>query len=225
MDELFDTLDDDDIDKILEPDFCISEMSELKKGDKLLEFKYPTVDKTSDKFEKDKALNSSYDPYDDDIDKILSPDFYVPEISELKKGDKLLEFKYPIVYETPDKFEEDEDLNEYAPFFEVHTVEKSFKNIYYLYGVKYNKIDDFIYFNNENYQKLLVFMERTIIYKFISFTDDNKDLYLLKNKNKKIYKLLENYIKQLSQRERIFKKIIYILKNEIIFNDKILKKN
>lgn len=47
---------------------------------------------------------------------------------------------------------------------------------------------------------------------------------MLKNKNKKIYKLLENYIKQLSQRERIFKKIIYILKNEIIFNDKILKK-
>jgi hypothetical protein len=69
-------------------------------------------------------------------------------------------------------------------------------------------------------------MERTIIYKFISLTDDDKDLYLLKNKNKKIYKLLENYIKQLSQRERerIFKKIIYILKNEIIFNEKILKK-
>ena len=63
-----------------------------------------------------------------------------------------------------------------------------------------------------------------IYYKFISLTDDDKDLYLLKNKNKKIYKLLENYIKQLSQRERIFKKIIYILKNEIIFNDKILKK-
>ena len=70
-------------------------------------------------------------------------------------------------------------------------------------------------------------MERTIIYKFISLTDDDKDLYLLKNKNKKIYKLLENYIKQLSQRERerIFKKIIYILKNGIIFNEKILKKN
>ena len=69
-------------------------------------------------------------------------------------------------------------------------------------------------------------MERTIIYKFISLTDDDKDLYLLKNKNKKIYKLLENYIKQLSQRERerIFKKIIYILKNGIIFNEKILKK-
>lgn len=163
---------------------------------------------------------------DDSIDKILESDFYVPEISELKKGDKLLEFKYPIVDETPNKFEEDEALNEYAPFFEIHTVDKSFKNIYYLDGVKYNKIDDFIYFNDENYQKLLVFMERTIIYKFTSFTDDDKDLYLLKNKNKKIYKLLENYIKQLSLKERelIFQKIIYRLKYYIEIDEKKLKK-
>jgi|GEM_PF-427960 len=224
-DGLFDTLDANHIDKILESDFYVPEISKLKKGDKL-EFKYPTVDETSDKFEKDKDLNPSYDPYDDGIDKILSPDFYVPEISKLKKGDKLLEFKYPIVDETPDKFEEDEDLNEYAPFFEVHTVDKSFKNIYYLDGVKYNKIDDFIYFNDENYQKLLVFMERTIIYKFTSFTDDDKDLYLLKNKNKKIYKLLENYIKQLSLKERelIFQKIIYRLKYYIEIDEKKLKK-
>ena len=163
---------------------------------------------------------------DDSIDKILESDFYVPEISELKKGDKLLEFKYPIVDETPNKFEEDEALNEYAPFFEIHTVDKSFKNIYYLDGVKYNKIDDFIYFNDENYQKLLIFMERTIIYKFTSFTDDDKDLYLLKNKNKKIYKLLENYIKQLSLKERelIFQKIIYRLKYYIEIDEKKLKK-
>ena len=224
IEEPLNTLCDDSIDKILESDFYVPEISELKKGDKLLEFKYPIVDETPDKFDKD--LNSLYDPYYDGIDKILNPDFYVPEISELKKGDKLLEFKYPIVDETPNKFEEDEALNEYAPFFEIHTVDKSFKNIYYLDGVKYNKIDDFIYFNDENYQKLLIFMERTIIYKFTSFTDDDKDLYLLKNKNKKIYKLLENYIKQLSLKERelIFQKIIYRLKYYIEIDEKKLKK-
>ena len=69
-------------------------------------------------------------------------------------------------------------------------------------------------------------MERTIIYKFTSFTDDDKDLYLLKNKNKKIYKLLENYIKQLSLKERelIFQKIIYRLKYYIEIDEKKLKK-
>ena len=133
--------------------------------------------------EETKIFNSSYN---DSIDKIiLEPDFYVPAISELKKGDKLLEFKYKIINETPDKFEEDDELNEYAPFFEVHTVDKSFKNSCYIDGKKYDKIDDFIYFNDKNYMKLLVFMEKNLIYKFITLTDDDKNLYLLKNKNKK----------------------------------------
>lgn len=78
-----------------------------------------------------------FDTLDTDyIDKILEPNFYILEMSELKKGDKLLEFKYKIINETPDKFEEDEELNEYAPFFEVHTVDKSFKNFCYIDGKK-----------------------------------------------------------------------------------------
>ena len=150
--------------------------------------------------EKTKIFNSSYN---DSIDKIiLEPDFYVPAISELKKGDKLLEFKYKIINETPDKFEEDEELNKYAPFFEVHTVDKSFKNSCYIDGKKYDKIDDFIYFNDKNYMKLLVFMEKNLIYKFTTLTDEDKNLYLLKNKNKKIYKLLKTYLRQLNSKER-----------------------
>ena len=164
--------------------------------------------------------------YDDSIDKILEPDFYVPEISELKKGDKLLEFKYRIIDETPDKFEEEEELNEYAPFFEVHTVDKSFKNSCYIDGEKYDKIDNFIYFNDENYMKLLVFMEKNLIYKFTTLTDDDKNLYLLKNKNKKIYKLLESYLKQLSskERERLYAKIVYRLENYLILDKKVAEK-
>nr|WP_293991604.1 recombinase family protein [uncultured Fusobacterium sp.] len=164
--------------------------------------------------------------YDDSIDKILEPDFYVPEISELKKGDKLLEFKYRIIDETPNKFEEDEELNEYAPFFEVHTVDKSFMNSCYINGEKYDKIDNFIYLNDENYMKLLVFMEKNLIYKFTTLTDDDKNLYLLKNKNKKIYKLLETYLKQLSfkERESLYTKIVYRLENYLILDKKVAEK-
>lgn len=164
--------------------------------------------------------------YDDNIDKILEPDFYVPKISELKKGDKLLEFKYGIIDETPDKFEEDEELNEYSPFFEVHTVDKSFKNSCYIDGKKYDNIEDFIYFNDENYMKLLVFMEKNLIYKFTTATNDDKNLYLLKNKHKKIYKALETYIKQLSSKEReeIYAKIVYRLENYLVLDKKVIEK-
>lgn len=164
--------------------------------------------------------------YDESTDKILEPDFYVPKISELKKGDKLLEFKYGIIDETPDKFEEDEELNEYSPFFEVHTVDKSFKNSYYIDGKKYNNIEDFIYFNDENYMKLLVFMEKNLIYKFTTATNDDKNLYLLKNKHKKIYKTLETYIKQLSSKEReeIYAKIVYRLENYLVLDKKVIEK-
>ena len=174
-----------------------------------------------------KKRDGLFDTLDTDhIDKILEPDFYIPEMSELKKGDKLLEFKYKIINETPDKFEEDEELNEYSPFFEVHTVDKSFKNFCYIDGKKYDNIEDFIYFNDENYMKLLVFMERTIIYKFTTVTDDDKNLYLLKNKHKKIYKVLETYIKQLSfkEREGIYTKITYRLENYLVLDKKVVEK-
>ncbi len=174
-----------------------------------------------------KKRDGLFDTLDTDhIDKILEPDFYIPEMSELKKGDKLLEFKYKIINETPDKFEEDEELNEYSPFFEVHTVDKSFKNFCYIDGKKYDNIEDFIYFNDENYMKLLVFMERTLIYKFTTVTDDDKNLYLLKNKHKKIYKVLETYIKQLSfkEREGIYTKITYRLENYLVLDKKVVEK-
>lgn len=69
-------------------------------------------------------------------------------------------------------------------------------------------------------------MEKNLVYKFTTLTADDKNLYLLKNKNKKIYKLLENYIKQLSLKERelIFQKIIYRLKYYIEIDEKKLKK-
>ena len=174
-----------------------------------------------------KKRDGLFDTLDTDhIDKILEPDFYIPEMSELKKGDKLLEFKYKIINETPDKFEEDEELNEYSPFFFFFTVDKSFKNFCYIDGKKYDNIEDFIYFNDENYMKLLVFMERTLIYKFTTVTDDDKNLYLLKNKHKKIYKVLETYIKQLSfkEREGIYTKITYRLENYLVLDKKVVEK-
>ena len=36
-------------------------------------------------------------------------------------------------------------------------------------------------------------MEKNLVYKFTTLTKDDKNLYLLKKKNKKIYKLLESY--------------------------------
>lgn len=193
----------------------------------LYRIKVSLISKENNSKPKNEKIEEPFDTlYDENTYKILEPDFYVPEISELKKGDKLLEFKYRIINENPDKFEEDEKLNEYSPFFEVHTVDKSFKNFCYIDGKKYDNIEDFIYFNDENYMKLLIFMERTLIYKFTTVTDDDKNLYLLKNKHKKIYKVLETYIKQLSSKEReeIYAKIAYRLENYLVLDKKVVEK-
>ena len=89
-----------------------------------------------------------------------------------------------------------------------------------------DNIEDFIYFNDENYMKLLVFMEKNLIYKFTTATNDDKNLYLLKNKHKKIYKALETYIKQLSSKEReeIYAKIVYRLENYLVLDKKVIEK-
>lgn len=69
-------------------------------------------------------------------------------------------------------------------------------------------------------------MEKNLVYKFTTLTDDDKNLYLLKNKNKKIYKLLESYLKQLSskERERLYAKIVYRLENYLILDKKVAEK-